>query len=98
MLDTTAIESFHSFGYLIVRGAVDETQLRAMREELARWVKDSRGPKATYGAMARGKLRFDREPGSTAEHPRLRSGSAELPPAYGADSFFSVQGQGETVE
>ena len=93
MLDTTAIESFHSFGYLIVRGAVDETQLRAMREELARWVKDSRGPKATYG-----KLRFDLEPGPTAEHPRLRSGSAELPPAYGADSFFSVQGQGETVE
>lgn len=72
MLDPADVEAFRSSGYLVVPGVVGGEELSAMRQELAGWIEESRAHRTNYGAMARNKLRFDLEPGHSAETPRLR--------------------------
>jgi len=72
MLDPAAIEAFRRAGYLLLPGVVGAEDVSAMRQELAGWIEESRAHPANYGAMARNKLRFDLEPGHSAETPRLR--------------------------
>jgi len=72
MLDPADIEAFRNSGYLVVPGVVGSEDLAAMRHELAGWIEESREHRSNYGAMPRNKLRFDLEPGHSAEAPRLR--------------------------
>ncbi len=84
MLEPADIEAFRSSGYLLVPGVVGGEDLSAMRQELAGWIEESRTHRANYGVMARNKLRFDLEPGHSAEVPRLRrvANPVDISPAY----------------
>ena len=63
---------FERQGYLLVENAVNEDQLRALREQFAGWIDESRDHAEAYGETVDGRARFDLEPGHNAERPALR--------------------------
>jgi ectoine hydroxylase-related dioxygenase (phytanoyl-CoA dioxygenase family) len=65
-------QDFQRDGFLLVENAVSPAQLRALRQDSAGWVDESRGHAAAYGEMIDGRPRFDLERGHSAERPALR--------------------------
>ena len=78
------IEAYHRDGVLTVENAVTPEQLAALRADFASWVDESRVHTGAYGPGTGGKLRFDVEPGHSADKPTLRRVNAptEISEAY----------------
>ena len=77
-------KQFWSDGYLVIENAVDSDLLKAMQDQFAEWVEESRGHGKPYGDTLDGRPRFDLEPGHTMDKPALRRVNApvEVSPAY----------------
>ena len=77
-------EQFWKDGYLVVENVIDSEMLKAMRDDFAAWVEESRAYTQPYGDTLDGRPRFDLEPGHRAEKPGLRRVNApvEVSQAY----------------
>ena len=71
-LSPEQVQHFHDEGYVIAQSGVDSTLMKAMDEELEKWIQESRSYKSNYGETVDGKARFDLEQGHTTQHPKLR--------------------------
>ncbi|MSO94035.1 MAG: phytanoyl-CoA dioxygenase family protein [Rhodospirillales bacterium] len=72
MLTDLELAQYRTDGYVMVRGAANPDQVRALRAEADRWVDESRAHPGSYGETPNGKTRFDLEAGHSAAAPRLR--------------------------
>ena len=77
-------ETFAATGCLLVKDAVTQDQLGAMRRDFACWVEESRCHKGAFGEMLDGRPRFDVEADHSAAHPALRrvASPSELSGSY----------------
>jgi len=84
MLNADDIAFFKEQGYLVVRGLVPQAELDALRDQLDRWIEESRTHATNYGDTPDGKARFDLEAGHSAEQPKLRrvANPADVSEAY----------------
>lgn len=71
-LSPEQIQHFHDEGYVIAKSGIDSKLMKAMDDELEKWIQESRSYTSNYGETVDGKARFDLEFGHSAEHPRLR--------------------------
>ena len=71
-------DAFWRDGFLVVEDAVDARQLKALQDDFAAWVEESRSHTAPYGETINGRPRFDLEPGHTADKPGLRRVNAPV--------------------
>lgn len=74
-------------GFLVVENAVDDNLLKAMQDDFAGWVEESRGHTKPYGDTIDGRPRFDLEPMHTPEKPGLRRVNA---PVEVSKAYFSA--------
>ena len=72
MLSAAQIEQFRTQGFVVAEAAVPAATVAALNTVLAGWVEESRGHTANWDRMLNGKMRFDLEPGHSAEAPKLR--------------------------
>jgi len=72
MLTAADIAFFKEQGYLVARGLVPQADLDALRDQLDRWIEESRSHDTNYGDTLDGKARFDLEAGHSAGQPKLR--------------------------
>ena len=84
VLKAEQIEQFRRDGVLTVEGAVNAGQLAALQSDFATWIEESRAKTTPYGEGIDGRIRFDVQPGHTAEQPALRRVQAptEISDAY----------------
>lgn len=84
MLSVEDIAFFREQGYLVARDLVPQAELDALRDQLDRWIEDSRAHDGNYGETPDGKARFDLEAGHSAEQPKLRrvANPADISEAY----------------
>lgn len=90
MLTQAEIERFHEVGFIVVAGVVPPATVAALNADLAGWEDESRGHLANWDRMSNGKMRFDLEPGHSAERPKLRrvASPCDISGAY-RDFLFS---------
>jgi phytanoyl-CoA hydroxylase len=72
MLSPAQIEQFRTQGFVLAEGAVPAATVAALNAVLEGWVEESRAHTANWDRMLNGKMRFDLEPGHSAEAPKLR--------------------------
>ena len=87
MLSQEQIEFFNAHGYLVVEDAISQDQLKALRDDFASWVEESRSHDDAWGEMVNGKPRFDVEKGHSADQPALRRINA---PHEVSDAYFNA--------
>ena len=76
-MDTTLFdkyrEDFNRDGFVMMKNAVSDTQLKAMRAKLDNWVDESRKYTENFGEQMDGRPRFDIEPNTHSDNnPALR--------------------------
>ena len=72
MLTQEQIKTYKSDGFVIVPKVIPNDNLKAMQNELDKWIEKSKGYKENYGETPNGKACFDLENGHSAETPKLR--------------------------
>ena len=84
ILSQEQIDQFWRDGVLTVENAVTPEQLQGLKRDFDGWVEESRGHDAPYGETLDGRIRFDVQPGHSAENPALRRVQAptEVSEAY----------------
>jgi ectoine hydroxylase-related dioxygenase (phytanoyl-CoA dioxygenase family) len=70
--------TFQEDGCLLLHDAVSAGQLAALRDDMQRWVAESRGHTAPYGETVNGRPRFDLDPSHGPDHPALRRVNAPI--------------------
>ena len=81
------IDQFWRDGVLTVEGAVNSDQLAGLQHDFNNWVDESRRQSSPYGACFDGRIRFDVQPGHSAEKPALRRVQA---PTEISDAYFKA--------
>jgi ectoine hydroxylase-related dioxygenase (phytanoyl-CoA dioxygenase family) len=84
MLTKAQVETYTRDGFVIIPKAISSDKLQAMRDELDKWIEESKSYKDNYGKTPNGKARFDLEKGHCAENPKLRrvANPADISQAY----------------
>ncbi len=84
VLSKEQIDRFWRDGVLTVPEAVSAAQLAALQSDFDGWVEESRDQTEPYGSCIDGRIRFDIQPGHSAERPTLRRVQAptEISQAY----------------
>ena len=84
VLSQSQIEQFWRDGVLTVADAVSPGQLKCLQSDFDGWVEESRSHRQAYGTSFDGRIRFDLQPGHSAEKPALRRVQAptEISEAY----------------
>ncbi len=77
-LSTEQHTQFWRDGFLVVENAVDDVLLKALQDDFAGWVHESRDHSEPYGTTINDHPRFDLEPGHSAEKPGLRRVNAPI--------------------
>ncbi|MGI9426215.1 MAG: phytanoyl-CoA dioxygenase family protein [Hyphomicrobiaceae bacterium] len=72
ILEQAQIDQFWKDGVLTVENAVSAELLARLQNDFAGWVEKSRQHGEPYGACIDGRIRFDVQPGHSAEQPALR--------------------------
>ena len=72
MLSKEQVKTYIRDGFVIVPKVISSDKLQAMRDELNKWIEESKNYKDNYGDTPNGKARFDLEGGHCAENPKLR--------------------------
>ena len=72
MLTKEQVKTYIRDGFVIVPKVISSDKLQAMRDELNKWIEESKNYKDNYGDTPNGKARFDLEGGHSAENPKLR--------------------------
>ena len=72
MLTKEQVKTYIRDGFVIVPKVISSDKLQAMRDELNKWIEESKNYKDNYGDTPNGKARFDLEGGHCAENPKLR--------------------------
>ena len=72
MLTKEQVKTYVRDGFVIVPKVISSDKLQAMRDELNKWIEESKNYKDNYGDTPNGKARFDLEGGHCAENPKLR--------------------------
>ena len=73
------LSDFNRNGFVMVPDALTANQLEVMRDQLDRWVDESRQHKANFGSTMDGRPRFDLEPKShSSTNPALRRISSPI--------------------
>ena len=87
VLSQTQIDQFWRDGVATVEDAVSPAQLERMQKDFEGWVEDSRSHTEPYGTSFDGRVRFDVQPGHSADQPALRRVQA---PTEISDAFYDV--------
>jgi len=84
MLTKAQVETYARDGFIIIPKIISSDKLQAMRDELDKWIEESKSYKENYGETPNGKARFDLERGHCAENPKLRrvANPADISQAY----------------
>tara|TARA_B100001123_G_C15194161_1_gene980653 strand:+ start:393 stop:1268 length:876 start_codon:yes stop_codon:yes gene_type:complete len=72
MLTKEQVKTYVRDGFVIVPKVISSDKLQAMRDELNKWIEESKNYRDNYGDTPNGKARFDLEGGHCAENPKLR--------------------------
>lgn len=72
MLTKDQIKTYNEDGFVVVSQVISKEKLKAMRNELKKWIEESKTHKKNYGKTQNGKAQFDLEQGHSAEKPKLR--------------------------
>ena len=95
-LSTTQVQAFHRDGYCVAEDAVTPGQLAALRDEIARWVDESRGHDTPFGEPTiDGRPRFDMGEEHSSEHPALRRVNN---PSDISDAYYDVMHNAPMVD
>ncbi|MEM7269694.1 MAG: phytanoyl-CoA dioxygenase family protein, partial [Pseudomonadota bacterium] len=91
-LTEAQIETFRRDGAVVADNAVTADQLKALREEFAGWVNESRDHAAPFGQICDGRPRFDLEDDHGPEHPSLRrvASPTDISDTYAEAAFDSA--------
>ena len=81
------IDQFWRDGVLSVEDAVSPELLARLRKDFDQWVDESRSQTAPYGETIDGRIRFDVQPGHSAEQPALRRVQA---PTEVSDAYYDA--------
>lgn len=87
ILSQEQIEQFWRDGVLTVENAVTPDQLKGLQQDFNRWIEESRSHDAPYGESFDGRIRFDVQPGHSAEAPALRRVQA---PTEVSDAYYDA--------
>ncbi|MEO1709682.1 MAG: phytanoyl-CoA dioxygenase family protein [Pseudomonadota bacterium] len=84
VLSEDQVAAFWRSGVLTMPNAVSPELLERLRTDFGVWVEESRAKSAPYGEMIDGRIRFDVQPGHSADQPALRRVQAptEISSAY----------------
>ena len=72
MLTKEQVKTYIRDGFVIVPKVISSDKLQALRDELNKWIEESKNYKDNYGDIPNVKARFDLEGGHCAENPKLR--------------------------
>ena len=72
MLTKEQKEIYENDGYVILPNIIPVKNLKAMQNDLDKWIEESKNYHDNYGKTKNGKARFDLEQGHTAKKPKLR--------------------------
>ncbi len=87
ILSQEQIDQFWRDGVLTVENAVTPEQLQNLKADFNAWVDESRGHKDPYGETLDGRIRFDVQPGHSADAPALRRVQA---PTEVSDAYYDA--------
>lgn len=87
ILSKEQIDQFWRDGVLTVENAVTPEQLQGLKRDFDSWVEESRSHDAPYGEALDGRIRFDVQPGHSAEAPALRRVQA---PTEVSDAYYEA--------
>lgn len=87
ILSQEQIDQFWRDGVLTVENAVTPEQLQGLKRDFDGWVEESRNHDAPYGESFDGRIRFDVQPGHSAENPALRRVQA---PTEVSDAYYEA--------
>ncbi|MBM85867.1 MAG: restriction endonuclease subunit S [Rhodospirillaceae bacterium] len=96
ILSRGQVDQYELDGFIVVERAVTQEQLAKLRQELARWVEESREHVGPYGEPTiDGRPRFDMGVEHTAEQPALRRVNN---PSDVSESYFEVMSDSRIVD
>ena len=87
ILSQEQIDQFWRDGVLTVENAVTPQQLQGLKRDFDGWVEESRAHDAPYGETLDGRIRFDVQPGHSADNPALRRVQA---PTEVSDAYYEA--------
>lgn len=87
ILSQEQIDQFWRDGVLTVENAVTPEQLQGLKRDFDGWVEESRAHEAPYGETLDGRIRFDVQPGHSADNPALRRVQA---PTEVSDAYYEA--------
>ena len=87
ILSQEQVDQFWRDGVLTVENAVTAEQLQGLKQDFNGWIEESRGHEAPYGEALDGRIRFDVQPGHSAEAPALRRVQA---PTEVSDAYYEA--------
>ena len=87
VLSQSQIDQFWRDGVVTVGDAVSPTQLEALKNDFGQWVEESRAQTEPYGTSFDGRIRFDVQPGHSADRPALRRVQA---PTEISEAFYDA--------
>ena len=87
ILSQEQIDQFWRDGVLTVENAVTPEQLQGLKRDFDGWVEESRAHDAPYGETLDGRIRFDVQPGHSADNPALRRVQA---PTEVSDAYYEA--------
>ena len=86
MLTKEQKEIYSNDGYVILPNIIPVKNLKAMQNDLDKWIEESKNYHDNYGKTKNGKARFDLEQGHTAKKPKLICKTCS--PAYERGKIF----------
>ena len=87
VLNQPQIDQFWRDGVLTVEDAVSPAQLERLQHDFDGWVEDSRSQTEPFGTSFDGRIRFDVQPGHSADQPALRRVQA---PTEISEAFYDA--------
>ena len=87
ILSQEQIDQFWRDGVLTVENAVTPEQLQGLKRDFDGWVEESRAHEAPYGETLDGRIRFDVQPGHSADNPASRRVQA---PTEVSDAYYEA--------
>ena len=84
MLTEAQKKNYQEDGFVLVPQVISSKNLQSMRNDLEKWIEESKTHDKNYGKTLNGKAQFDLEQGHTAEKPKLRrvSNPTDISEAY----------------
>mgnify|MGYP006089040461 FL=1 len=95
MLTENQKNTYKQDGFVVIPKVISSKNLKAMQDELEKWIEESKKHNKNYGKTPNGKAQFDLEKGHSSTNPKLRRVAN---PTDISDAYRNVLFEGPAVE